>query len=90
MDHDNEAPRRFRNIGFAATWAAAITLICVIVGQTAQKYALDSSTNAPIVASTEAAKTSRPQFNVIDYATTGAIKGQTIVIGPCVNEKPGP
>jgi len=90
MDHETEAPPRFRNIGFAATWAGAITLICIIVGQTAQQYAGDATKNASSVASTEAEKPSRPLFNAIDYATTGAIRGQTVVIGPCAIDKPGP
>jgi hypothetical protein len=89
MDIDPDAPQRFPNIGFAAGWAAAITVVCVIVGQGAEQFAgAVAPTNAPATASNDdAARTQR--FNAIDYAVTGAIKGQTVVIGPCTAANPG-
>jgi hypothetical protein len=76
-----------RSLGIVATWAAAITVGCVLIGQGAAQYA---SLGAPTIASNEPAKLARPNFNSIDFATTGSIKGQTVVISPCTGKEAVP
>ncbi len=78
------APKLPTRVSFAALWAAAITLICVFVGQAAEQYA--SVMSSP---SAQTANNSTVKFNVIDYGATGAIKGQPIIIGPCAGPKEG-
>ena len=87
MENDSLAPKRFRNIGFAASWAALITIACILVGQSAQQYAMNMAPmNRPQLASTQKA----PQFNAIDYGATGAIKSQSVALSPCGPEKASP
>ncbi len=93
MEDQAETPGRFKNVGFAAIWAAVLTLACVIIGQTAEQFADTMAAPNSVVASASdmkkgnAAAAVKPQFNAIDYATTGAIKGQTVIISPCTGEK---
>jgi hypothetical protein len=77
-DDDKLSPRK--TIGFAAAWAGGLTLFCIVVGTGAQQFADSLQTEAPLVAS---ATTKKPTFNAIDYAATGAIKGQTVILSPC-------
>ena len=91
MEMEPEAPKGPRVIGFAATWAAVITVTCVLVGQTAAQYAglLSPSTGSEL-ASAGAAKSAPPNFSAIDYSSTGAVKGETIVINPCTGAQTTP
>ena len=82
---DENSPR-MTNIGFAATAAAILTLMCVVIGEGAQLFAANLAPATTAVA----AATPRPQFNAIDYATTGSVKGQLVVISPCSAEKTTP
>jgi hypothetical protein len=91
MEMDSETSAGPRMIGFAAAWAAAISVACVLIGETAAQYVgLNAPTNGAEIASEGPAKLARPNFNTIDFATTGSIKGQTIVISPCTGEPIGP
>jgi hypothetical protein len=91
METDSQSPEPRRTIGFAAAGAAVITAVCVLVGQGAAQFVgLDGPTNGASIASGDAAKTARPNFNTIDFATTGSIKGQTVVISPCTGQPVGP
>jgi hypothetical protein len=77
MDEELETRARRRRLEFAGATALAISLACLFVGQSAEHFA--AGITAPSV---EVAK-APPHFNAIDYATTAAIKGGTVVIGPC-------
>jgi len=91
MEIDFETARVPRAVGFAATWAAAITVSCVLIGEGAAQFVgLNGPADGRQIASEVAAKTARPNFNTIDFATTGSIKGQTIVISPCTGKEVGP
>jgi hypothetical protein len=86
MEMDSETSAGPRLIGFAATWAAVITVTCVLIGEGAAQYVgLNAPANSEF-ASESPAKLARPNFNTIDFATTGSIKGQTIVISPCTGK----
>jgi hypothetical protein len=93
MQDQAETPGRFKNVGFAAISAGFLTLFCIIVGQTAEKFAGSvTPTNSSLTASADTTKIdastgAKAQFNTIDYATTGSIKGQTVIISPCTGEK---
>jgi hypothetical protein len=78
-DDDKLSPRK--TIGFASAWAAGVTLLCIAIGTGAQQFADSVEPSRPLVAAAPPAK--KPVFNAIDYATTGAIKGQTVILSPC-------
>ena len=91
MEMDSETPARPRVVGFAATWAAVISVSCLLIGEGAAQFSsLNAPTNGGQIASDSPTKTARPNFNTIDFATTGSIKGQTIVISPCTGEPIAP
>jgi hypothetical protein len=77
MDEEQEVSARRRRLEFAGAAALAISLACLFVGQTVEQYADQVSSQT-----VQTAKLS-PHFNAIDYATTAAVKGGTVVIGPC-------
>jgi hypothetical protein len=80
MFEDDEQPRRSATLNFAMISAIGMTLICVAIGQGAAQFAELTSTT-PAMTADAGAKSSK--FNAIDYAATGAVKGQKIVINPC-------
>ena len=85
MEMDTEPPERPRMIGLAAMWAAAITVVCTLVGQSAVQFAsMAASPNGGPLAS------ARPDFRAIDFGATGSIKGQAIVINPCTGKQLAP
>jgi hypothetical protein len=75
---------------FTAIAAMAIAGACVMIGQSAERYA--ESASEPIAVSEANSQTPEPQsksapvFNAIDYATTGSVKGQTVVLSPCTGQ----
>lgn len=84
MDGENSATGRFGTFRFAAVWAAGISTVCVLIGQGAEKFAIAAKAPPVEVASAHTpASGAKPIFNAIDYATTSAIRGQTVVIAPC-------
>lgn len=81
-----------KHLEFTFVVAAAIAAACVMIGQSAERYA--ASEAQPVIAASDpsgakAASESHggPVFNAIDYATTGSIKGQTVVISPCTGQQ---
>ncbi len=90
MEMDSETPTGSRMVGFAATAAVMISVACVLIGEGAAQYVGLNSGAGGQIASDDAAKTARPNFNTIDFATTGSIKGQTIVISPCTGKEVAP
>jgi hypothetical protein len=77
MDEESDTSGRRRRLEFAGAVALGISLACLFIGQTVEQYA--DQINATNI---ETAKTT-PHFNAIDYATTAAVKGGTVIIGPC-------
>lgn len=80
-----------KHLEFTAVAAVAIAIACVMIGQSAERYA--ASAPPPVVAlsdpgtgKTKAETRGAPIFNTIDYATTGSVKGQTVVISPCARQ----
>jgi hypothetical protein len=75
VENENDAPKRFANFGFAAKWAAGITLLCIIVGQGAEQYA------AALPPTQGAATSVSSKGSSVDSESVGAIKAATS--GPC-------
>ncbi len=82
MDEELETGVRHVRLEFVGGMALAITLICVLLGQAAQRFA-DQQAPLPI----ETAKL-KSHFNAIDYATTSSIKNGVVIITPCDTHKP--
>ena len=82
MDEEKSGRSRWRSIEFASVTALGATLVCLIVGQAAEQFAAQTATTSVDIAKVQ------PRFNAIDYATTAAIKGATVVIGPCDTHTP--
>ncbi|MFZ2108883.1 MAG: hypothetical protein WAV18_26515 [Roseiarcus sp.] len=88
---DSETPADPRMVGFAATWAAVISVTCVLIGEgVAQFSGPNAPTNGGQIATDSPAKTAQPNLNTIDFATTGSTKDQTIVISPCTGKPIAP
>jgi hypothetical protein len=77
-----------KRVQFAALAAVIITFTCIFIGETAQQFA-DNLAPAASHAPELGASASQPRFNAIDYATTAAVKGATVIIGPCDAQKTG-
>lgn len=77
MDEEDIPRMSWRRLEFAGVTAFAVALGCLLIGQVAEQYAAKLAP-PPVVAAKVPAK-----FNAIDYATTGAVKGGIVVIGPC-------
>ncbi|MGD1036316.1 MAG: hypothetical protein ABR878_03815 [Roseiarcus sp.] len=80
-----------KHLEFTAVAAVAIAIACVMIGQGAERYAASTSPSLiafldPRAAETKAAAQPVPLFNAVDYATTGSIKGQNVVISPCASQ----
>jgi hypothetical protein len=90
MDMDSDTPTGPRMVGFAAMAAVVISVACVLIGEGAAQYVGLNPTAEGQLAADDPAKSARPNFNTIDFATTGSIKGQTIVISPCTGKEVGP
>jgi hypothetical protein len=82
MDEESEAGVRHVRLEFVGAMALGVTLLCVLVGQTAQRFA-DQEAPLPI----ETAKL-KPHFNTVDYATTASIKNGVVIITPCDTHTP--
>jgi hypothetical protein len=81
-----------KRLEFPAVAALAVAILCVLIGQAAERYASGASTSLialfdPSAAETKAESRASPIFNTIDYATTGSIKGRSIVISPCAAQQ---
>jgi len=67
----------WRGIELASVAALAVTMAALFIGQAAEQYAAQNI--SPVAETAQA----QPRFNAIDYAATAAIKGGTVIIGPC-------
>ncbi len=66
--------RRLELLGLAAF---GITMTCLYAGQSLERYASQFGPAAAQLVDT------KPKFNAIDYAETGATKNAVVIIGPC-------
>lgn len=71
-----------RKLEFASVAAIAVTLLFVIIGQSAEQLA-GSGSLAPALGDKV-----KPQFNAIDYASTGSTAKAPVIIGPCATRQP--
>lgn len=78
-----------KQIEFTVIAAIAIAAACVMIGQSAERYA-DSEASAVADATPQSNGKNTPNFNAIDYATTGSVKGQTVVLSPCAGQPAAP
>jgi galactitol-specific phosphotransferase system IIC component len=72
----------WRKLEFASITAVAVTLLFIVIGQSAEQLA---DNNGLSLAHADKAK---PAFNAIDYASTGSTNKTSVVIGPCDTRKP--
>ena len=72
----------WRKLEFASISAVAVTLLFIVIGQSAEQLAagvaVDSAPGGKV----------KTQFNAIDYASTGATGNAPVVIGPCATPPP--
>ena len=77
MIEDEPVRSPWRRVEVACVAALAITLVSLFIGQAAVQYGAQNS--SPAIETAQA----QPRFNAIDYAATAAVKGGTVIIGPC-------
>ena len=82
MDEQEDRRQNWRKVEFASISAVAVTLLFVVIGQSAEQLAASS-----VVETTPGGKV-KAQFNAIDYASTGATGKAPVVIGPCATPRP--
>jgi hypothetical protein len=82
-----------KHLELTAIGAIALAGLGVMIGQSAERYA---DNQAQAVAQADAAAPASgsqgrnaPVFNAIDYATTGSVKGQTVLLSPCTGQETG-
>jgi hypothetical protein len=74
-----------RRLEFATVGALAIAGLCLMIGQSAERYA-DATTAAAARLAARATPNdggSGARFNGIDYSATGSIKGRVGAAAPC-------
>jgi hypothetical protein len=74
-----------KRLEFATVGALGIAGVCLMIGQTAERYA-DATTAAEARIAARAAPVgsgSTARFDGVDYTTTGSIKGQIGAASPC-------
>ena len=72
-----------RRMEFTAIGAIALAGLSLMLGQGAQQYAEANAPSAVRLAGGETQAQAAARLNVIDYATTGSIKGRTVLLSPC-------
>ena len=73
-----------KRLEFTTVAALAIAGLCLMIGQSAERYA-DATTAAARLAAREAPADgqSAARFNAIDYSATGSVKGRVNAVSPC-------
>jgi hypothetical protein len=74
-----------KRLEFTTVGALAIAGLCLMIGQSAERYADATTTAAARLAAREAPADgqSAARFNAIDYSATGSVKGRVIAVSPC-------
>jgi hypothetical protein len=81
MESEDDAPKGLGTVGFAAKWAGGITLLCIIVGQSAEHYAAALPPTQPGIIG--ASSLAQPKADGVDPESVGAIKTPLARPGPC-------
>jgi hypothetical protein len=74
-----------KRLEFATVGALAIAGLCLMIGQSAERYADAKTAAAALLAAREASVggQSAVRFTGIDYSATGSIKGPVGAASPC-------
>jgi len=75
-----------------AVGAVLAMIGAVFIGHAAEQYAADGT--LPSIAfldpGASSSRAKAPSLNAIDYATTGSIKGQVVILDPCTGQQKSP
>ena len=76
---------RMKRLEFATVGALTIAGLCLMIGQSAERYADATTAAAARLAAhgTPADDQSVARSNVIDYSATGSVKGRVVAVAPC-------
>ena len=88
MNWGFDRPGRIKRLEYTAAAALAIAMAAMMLGQGAERYAAGGAPSEVALADpnggeTKAGTLGSPIFNTLDYATTGAIQGRSLVVSPC-------
>jgi len=74
-----------RKLEFTTVAAIAIAGLCLMIGQSAERYADATTAETARLAARDVAAKDQPaaRFNSIDYSAIGAIKGRIQAATPC-------
>ena len=74
-----------KRLEFTTVTALAIAGLCLMIGQSAERYADATTASAASLAAREAPADgqSTARFNVIDYSATGSVKAPPVAASPC-------
>ena len=77
-------------IEYFAVAGGLIAMLALFVGYSAQQLASEGDLPTVALLSSDqyvATRSRPPSFNTIDYATTGSVKGQVVVLDPCTGRQ---
>ena len=74
-----------KRLEFTTVAALAIAGLCLMIGQSAERYADATTTASARLAAHEAPADgqSAARSNMIDYSATGSVKGRDVAASPC-------
>jgi hypothetical protein len=74
-----------KRLEFTTVAALAIAGLCLMIGQSAERYADATTTAAARMAAREALADgqSATRFDDVDYSPTGSFKGRIVAASPC-------
>ncbi len=75
-----------KRLEFATVGALAIAGLCLMIGQSAERYADATTASAARLAAAREATAdgqSAARFNAIDYSAIGSVKGRVVAVSPC-------
>jgi len=72
-----------KRLEFTTVAALAIAGLCLMIGQSAERYADATTSAARLAAGETPADGQSASANRIDYSATGSIKGRAVAASPC-------
>ena len=74
-----------KRLEFTTVAALAIAGLCLMIGQSAERFADTTTTSAARLAALAAPADGQPasRLNAIDYSAIGSVKGRIIASSPC-------
>ena len=74
-----------KRLEFTTVAALAIAGLCLMIGQSAERYADATTSAAARLAAREALADgqSATRFDGVDYSPTGSLKGRVVAVSPC-------